>query len=144
MRLSHLDLDRRRIVSHWQISSRYDRAAITDFVPDIVQAAMRLRQLGSTQSVTFWAPPEVHQSILDVTGKRDMLDKLDSKDVILWLLHQTCVGIEALRPLCIHQGRDYCRRAQSAIDNPRAASDEKQRAAYLAILEQTENVGGPC
>ena len=30
----------------------------------LVQAAMRLRLLGRTQSVTFFSPPEVHQSIV--------------------------------------------------------------------------------
>lgn len=32
----------------------------------LMQSAMRLRQLGTTQSVCFYAPPEVHYSIMDV------------------------------------------------------------------------------
>lgn len=43
-------------------------------------AAMRLRQLGTTQSVVFFAPPEVHQGILDLQGKMNG-DAVDSRDV---------------------------------------------------------------
>ena len=50
---------------------------------------MRLRQLGTTQSVVFFAPPEVHQSILDCQKKTNH-DKIDSSDVVTWLLEQTC------------------------------------------------------
>lgn len=41
---------------------------------------MRLRQLGTTQSVTFFAPPEVNQSIRDLCMKLDD-DPVDSGDV---------------------------------------------------------------
>lgn len=43
-------------------------------------AAMRLRQLGTTQSVTFFAPPEVYQSIIDLQMK-PLGAKIDSRDV---------------------------------------------------------------
>lgn len=46
----------------------------------IISGAMRLRQLKTTQRITFFAPPEVHQSILDLRGKTER-DKLDSYDV---------------------------------------------------------------
>ena len=41
---------------------------------------MRLRQLGTTQSVTFYIPPEVHQSIADVR-KKTVHEKFNSSDV---------------------------------------------------------------
>lgn len=41
---------------------------------------MRLRQLGTTQGVTFFAPPEVNQSIRDLCMKRD-IESVDSRDV---------------------------------------------------------------
>lgn len=41
---------------------------------------MRLRQLGTTQSVTFFVPPEVHQSVADLRGKT-MYESIDSADV---------------------------------------------------------------
>lgn len=98
---------------------------------------MRLRQLGSTQSVVFFAPPEVHQSILDLCEKQAG-DTLTSHDVIGWLLEQTCEGIEQLQPLYYSQGVDFCRRIQAASDNPDFLDDREQRDAYLSALRQNE------
>ncbi|KAL2041871.1 hypothetical protein N7G274_005656 [Stereocaulon virgatum] len=102
-----------------------------------VQAAMRLRQLAISQSIMFCAPPEVHQSILNLRKKTDR-DAIDSHDVIVWLLEQTCCNIEQLQPLYISQGLEYCRRWLSAAKNPNAGSDHEQRKAYLTVLEQPE------
>jgi len=41
---------------------------------------MRLRQLASLQSVVFFAPPEVNQSILDLRRKMSSV-QIDSRDV---------------------------------------------------------------
>lgn len=98
---------------------------------------MRLRQLAISQAVVFFAPPEVHQSILNLRGKTDR-DAIDSYDVIIWLLEQTCCNIEQLQPLYISQGLEYCRRRLSALKNPDAGSEEEQRKAYLKVLEQPE------
>jgi hypothetical protein len=43
-------------------------------------AAMRLRQLGTSQSITFFIPPEVHQVIADLRKKR-ISNPIDSHDV---------------------------------------------------------------
>ncbi|KAI9684828.1 MAG: hypothetical protein M1829_000203 [Trizodia sp. TS-e1964] len=102
-----------------------------------VQAAMRLRKLARSQSVTFFAPPEVHQSILDLC-KRKKGDLVDSFDVLRWLLEQTCIGIEHLQPLYFSQGADFCRRAQAALDNPEFVSNPQQRKAYLASIRHYE------
>lgn len=100
-------------------------------------AAMRLRHLATMQSVVFFAPPEVHQSILNVTGK-GWYDTVYSRDVIFWLLEQTCRSIEQIQPLYISQGIDYCQRTLSALTNEKAASDAEERAQYLKVLEQPE------
>ena len=98
---------------------------------------MRLRQLPISQSIVFWAPPEVHQSILNFRAK-SVLDGLDSKDVIIWLLEQTCCNIEELQPLYISQGLEYCRRWIARKRNPQAALEPDQRKTYLKVLEQPE------
>ena len=100
-------------------------------------AAMRLRQLATSQSVTFFAPPEVHQSILDLRQKKTG-DFIDSSDVICWLLEQTCDGLEQLQPLYFSQGADFCRRTQAASDNPDFLVDATQRDVFLGALRQTE------
>lgn len=98
---------------------------------------MRLRQLGTTQSITFFAPPEVHHSILDLRKKRDT-DPINSFDVICWLIEQTCNGIEQLQPLFYSQGVDFCRRTQAVLDNPDFLTDEEQRESCLLSLRQVE------
>ena len=98
---------------------------------------MRLRQLGTSQSVVYFGPPEVHQSMLNVLGK-NRKHLIDSHDVVTWLLEQTCCNIEQLQPLYISQGLQYCRQLLSAKQNPDAASDPEQRKAYLKTLQQPE------
>jgi Protein of unknown function (DUF3638)/Protein of unknown function (DUF3645) len=102
-----------------------------------VQAAMRLRQLGTTQSVTFIAPPEVHQSIID-HRKKTVYDKLDSHDVISWLLKQTASGIEQMQPLYFAHGMDFCQRMQAASQYPHFFRNQGQRDEYLKVLRQAE------
>ncbi|KAG0648167.1 hypothetical protein D0Z07_5692 [Hyphodiscus hymeniophilus] len=102
-----------------------------------VQAAMRLRQLASTQSVAFFAPPEVYHSILDFRNKQ-LGNVINSSDVISWLLEQTCNGIEQLKPLWFSQGTDFCRRIQASLDNPDFVQDSDQRETYLQSLRQVE------
>ena len=98
---------------------------------------MRLRQLGSTQSITLFAPPEVHQSILDLCNKKHG-DHLDSFDVICWLLEQTCSGNEQLQQLHLAQGADFCRRTYAAWEHSEFLTDSKHRTAYLQVLRQPE------
>jgi hypothetical protein len=98
---------------------------------------MRLRQLAVSQSVVFFAPPEVHQSIVNMRGKTSMAT-IDSHDVIIWLLEQTCCNIEQLQPLYISQGLEYCRRRLAAYKNPDPVPSVDQRKAYLKVLEQPE------
>ncbi|KAK6519193.1 hypothetical protein TWF281_003882 [Arthrobotrys megalospora] len=102
-----------------------------------VQAAMRLRQLGTTQSIMFFAPPEVHQSIVD-TQQKQFYEPIDSRDVVTWLLQQTCAGIEQLQPLYFSQGMDFCRRIQAASDNPGFLEDPAHLRDYLDTLRQPE------
>ena len=101
-------------------------------------AAMRMRQLAVSQSVVFYAPPEVHQSILNAQRKT-VEEKLDSYDVVSWLLEQTCANIKQLEPLYVSQGTDYCRREASSRQNIKAAQDQAQRLEYLQVLKQAEH-----
>jgi hypothetical protein len=98
---------------------------------------MRLRQLGTTQSVTFIAPPEVHQSIRDICYKRAE-ELLDSSDVVFWLLHQTCASNRQLHSLYFWQGTDFCYRTQAATRFDSFLSDVDHREEYLKYLQQPE------
>ncbi|KAI0895087.1 hypothetical protein F4806DRAFT_90268 [Annulohypoxylon nitens] len=120
---------------------QYAKAALTlglsQTKDHTVQAAMRLRQLGTTQSVVFFAPPEVNQSIRDLCGKRDA-DQVNSHDVIRWLINNTCDGIEQLQPLYYSQGTDYCNRMQAAEDFPNFLVDDDHRTAFINAIKHKE------
>lgn len=103
----------------------------------IFVAAMRLRQLGTTQSVVFLAPPEVHQSILDTCNKESN-DRIDSSHVITWLLDQTCRNLEELQPLYLAQGIDFCRRMQASRTFNEFLTDPHHRKNYLDVLQLPE------
>lgn len=106
----------------------------------LVQAAMRLRLLGTTQSVVFFSPPEVHQSILDLRNatQASYITDLNSFDVIRWLLEQSCNGIEQLEPLYFSQSINYLQRAQARIENPDFLDDEGAREAYIEVVRSKE------
>lgn len=98
---------------------------------------MRLRQLGSTQSVIFFAPPEVHQGILDVCKKRRG-EAIDSSHVISWLLEQTCCANEQLQNLYLAQGTDFCRRVNAQWENAKFLTDKGHRETYLKVIQYPE------
>ena len=100
---------------------------------------MRMRQLASTQSVTFFAPPEVNQSILDANGLNHDFKGVNSSHVILWLLQQICISIEELQPLHYAQGVDCCMRTDTTLKNPNVFTVEKQRTNVLSVFRQTEH-----
>ncbi|KAF8420356.1 hypothetical protein EV426DRAFT_675169 [Tirmania nivea] len=80
----------------------------------LVQACMRMRQLGYGQSVRFFAPPEVHHRILEHTGKEGG-GNIGTNDIIEWVIHETCSQTEKSIPLWADQGISHQAR-QSAWD----------------------------
>ena len=74
-------------------------------------ACMRLRKLGQGQSLIFVAPPEVHQSIVNITGKHG--SDIDGYDVVAWSLEQSCLSIERSQPLRVLQGLNHYHRQKT-------------------------------
>nr|WNZ75847.1 hypothetical protein [Trichoderma harzianum] len=105
-----------------------------------MQAAMRLRQLRTTQSVTFFAPPEVDMSIRDVCRNRLPIDThIESPHVIFWLLEQTCRANEDLQPLFQAQGNDFCQRTNALLKYPNFLDSEDCKNSLLKRLQQPEH-----
>lgn len=98
---------------------------------------MRLRQLATTQSVTFLAPPEVHVSLMDVCGLPTNT-AVNTSHVVKWLLEQTCQTNEALQNLHLAQGNEFCRRKDAQLAYPRCTEDSLERNLYLNIIVQEE------
>lgn len=119
----------------------YGRAALTlgqHLTKDaLVQAAMRLRQLGETQSVSFYSPPEVHQSILDRLDK-DNFFKPDSAAVLMWVFGQTCDFLEQQEPSYFAQALRYMIQRQARLDQPCFLDNEPARSKFLSAVLQKE------
>jgi hypothetical protein len=103
----------------------------------LVQAAMRLRLLGQTQSVVFFAPPEVHQSVMDLRSS-NRGDTPTSADVLRWLIIQTCNSLEQHEPLYNRQGTTHLNGKQAEIDNPDVLRNKESRERYKPIVQTPE------
>ncbi|KAF1734969.1 hypothetical protein CRV24_003887 [Beauveria bassiana] len=103
---------------------------------------MRLRQLGTTQSVAFLAPPEVHRSILDLrvahVGDAARAAGLTSRDVVRWLLEQSCNANEQMMSLYLSQCWDFCRRTDVLWKHPDYATSKRDREKVLDVIKQEE------
>jgi hypothetical protein len=100
-------------------------------------AAMRLRQLATTQSLSFFAFPETHQSVLDVCKMNDR-HRIDSSHVVHWLLEQTCRTNEQLQNLYISQGIDFCNRTNAEWKSADFVTNAQDREAYVKVLQRLE------
>lgn len=102
---------------------------------------MRLRQLASTQSVAFVAPPAVYQSILELRPsylKQVKNYRVSSHDVVRWLLEQSCTANEDIMSLYIAQGFDFCRRANAFWKNRGKLDKRKHIDDLLEVIRQRE------
>jgi hypothetical protein len=105
-------------------------------------AAMRLRQLATTQSVSFVAPPEVYTSVLSLRSahSRNVAapQTLESTDVVHWLLEQSCEASDNMMSLHIAQGFDFCRRTDARLEFRKSSQKKKQMNALLQKTQQPE------
>ncbi|KAF4949086.1 hypothetical protein FGADI_9160 [Fusarium gaditjirri] len=108
----------------------------------IVQAAMRLRQLATTQSISFVAPPEVYTSVLSLRSahspKVGAWQPLKSADIVHWLLEQSCEASDNMMSLHIAQGFDFCRRTDAVLEFRKSSQKKKNRENLLQKTRQPE------
>jgi hypothetical protein len=72
---------------------------------------MRMRMLGYTHSIMFFAPLDVDRHIHSVAGKEnDPLDVIDTMDILHWAIRETWVNIRRWAPHWEQQGVDHTSR----------------------------------
>lgn len=102
----------------------------------LVQACMRMRKLAVSQSVTFFAPPEVDNSIRALL--RNTTETIDSSHVIRWCISQSCRTLRSQRPLWALKGLSHSRRrlafSRYVNEGEILASD-----AYLNTIRERES-----
>lgn len=100
---------------------------------------MRLRQLGSTQSIAFVAPPEVYRSIMSLESRNKTANKVNSIDVVRWLLEQSCKTNDQMMSLHISQGVGYCRRTNALWKTTKSLTDRVERIRLLRTIREQED-----
>jgi hypothetical protein len=107
----------------------------------LVQAAMRLRLLGQTQSVVFFSPPEVHQGILDrLPQAMNDFYHPTSADVLRWVFRQTCDMIEQLEPSYFAQTSQFLQQEQARLEYPEYLQDPHSRDSFLTTVRIKESL----
>ncbi|KAF5977410.1 very large low complexity protein [Fusarium bulbicola] len=108
----------------------------------ITQAAMRLRQLATTQSIAFVAPPEVYTSVLSLRSVHSpeitASHRLKSSDIVHWLLEQSCEASDNMMSLHIAQGFDFCRRTDALLEYRKSSQKKKNKDKLLQESQQSE------
>ncbi|KAH8827595.1 hypothetical protein DL96DRAFT_1599589 [Flagelloscypha sp. PMI_526] len=102
----------------------------------LMQGCMRLRQLGSGQTLAFFAPPEVDHAIRQI-AKKSPKDKVQVQDIVLWSMLETCHEMEHNGSAWAAQALDYNAR-RSALDalQPSSLGPHNQSALRAAWLQK--------
>ncbi|KIY51106.1 hypothetical protein FISHEDRAFT_37737 [Fistulina hepatica ATCC 64428] len=88
----------------------------------LVQACMRLRKLGTTHSVVFFATNEI---IRRITRSVHSASNVDSCDVLSWTMRESVSQIEESGPLWASQGFNFCARDKAWNDYSRRLSSSE-------------------
>ncbi|KAG9310853.1 hypothetical protein JVU11DRAFT_8708 [Chiua virens] len=72
----------------------------------LAQGCMRMRKLGHGHSIKFFAPLEVDWCIRSV-ARKDARSTIDTIDILLWTIHETCNEIQQRVPHWAQQGTDH-------------------------------------
>ncbi|EAQ92064.1 hypothetical protein CHGG_00299 [Chaetomium globosum CBS 148.51] len=102
-----------------------------------VQAAMRLRELGSTQPSSF-SPLSKCIRASSMSAECRVTDPSTHPMSFLGLLEQTCRVNDQLRDLYLAQGYDFCRRVNSQLLHADFLTDATQRSALLDSIRRPE------
>jgi hypothetical protein len=75
---------------------------------NLAQACMRMRKLAVSQSVRFFAPPEVDNSIRAFLNQP--AGAIDSSHVVRWAIHQSCQALKSQKSIWTLRGLSHSRR----------------------------------
>ncbi|EXJ92093.1 hypothetical protein A1O3_00643 [Capronia epimyces CBS 606.96] len=103
----------------------------------LVQACMRMRKLAVSQSVVFFAPPEVDNGIRALLHGAP--EEIDSSHVIRWCISQSCRTLLSQQPLWTMKGLSHSRRrlafTRHVNENGRIVNSDK----YLEVIRERES-----
>ncbi|KIX98577.1 uncharacterized protein Z520_05878 [Fonsecaea multimorphosa CBS 102226] len=103
---------------------------------NLAQACMRMRKLAVSQSVRFYAPPEVDQAIRSVV--KDPSGDLDSLHVVRWAIQNSCLALKKQDPLYISRGLLHSRRRLAADRHLTSEGKVVDYEQYLDTVRERE------
>lgn len=104
---------------------------------DSCPGCMRMRRLADRHSVLFFCNPEVSNKIYTTSGK-DRSEELNSSDVLVWTMRETCAQIQDDMQLWKSQGLNFDRR--DSIWEPYKRGEVLEQAQLLQSLQEKEGL----
>ncbi|EXJ60473.1 hypothetical protein A1O7_04626 [Cladophialophora yegresii CBS 114405] len=119
----------------------YNFTAAVLLGPDILkdslaQACIRMRKLAVSQSVRFYAPPEVDQAIRSVM--KDPSEEVTSLHVVFWAIKQSCLTLKKQGPLYATRGLLHSRRRLAAERHVSPEGNIINPERYLDTVRERE------
>ena len=104
---------------------------------NLVQACMRMRKLAVSQTVRFYAPPEVDRAIRNTM--KDPSEDITSFHVVQWAIHESCLALKKQGPLYASRGLLHTRRTLAAEDYVAPDGRVVNPARYLDTIRERES-----
>jgi hypothetical protein len=90
-----------------------------------------MRRLGNGQSVVFFAPVECNTYIRAAMPAASDQDAVQAKDILRWVMKETCDDIRHYVPHWAQQGLEYIRRSQGERNYELSENVDSLRQAWL-------------
>ncbi|KAG8752032.1 hypothetical protein FRC14_007412, partial [Serendipita sp. 396] len=93
----------------------------------LAQGCMRMRKLGSSHSLVFFAPEEVAASVKRVSRREG---DITVPEVVMWTMKETCRQLDNNAPLWAIQGHEFAKRkiGWDSLEGQKATADQVEEA----------------
>ncbi|KAK4940716.1 hypothetical protein LTR10_019226 [Elasticomyces elasticus] len=103
----------------------------------LAQACMRMRKLAVSQSVRFFAPPEVDNSIRALLA--DPSVTIDSSHVLRWVINGSCQALKSQTLIWTLKGLSHSRRRIATANHVSDEGIVVNRDKYLSTIRERES-----
>ncbi|KIV86455.1 hypothetical protein PV11_02066 [Exophiala sideris] len=103
----------------------------------LAQACMRMRKLAVSQSVRFFAPPEVDNSIRALLA--DPSVTIDSSHVLRWVINESCEALKSQTLIWTLKGLSHSRRRIATANHVSDEGIVVNRDKYLSTIRERES-----
>lgn len=102
----------------------------------LMQGAMRMRKLAVSQSLSFFAPPEVDSNIRALM--KNPAATIDSADVLRWVIYQSCESLKRQKSTWVVKGLLHRRRQIASSKYLLGEGEVSDADAFLNTIRERE------